>query len=154
MTMNAALSGRNVIYVETLVPESSFAFYAPPGTQMPLHCTAMGKLFLALSPDGPADLLSGTPMRRHTPNTVTDASAFPELLAEIKRRRYALDHEEYAMGVRCVAAPICSRAGHPVAAVSVTALASRLSREREATVIAKLCAACADISEALGYVPT
>src|SRR6185312_12540442 len=70
------LSGQHVIYVETLAPESSFAFYAPPGTQMPLYCTAMGKLFLAHLP--PAELeraLDGLALTARTPHTIASVDA-------------------------------------------------------------------------------
>jgi DNA-binding IclR family transcriptional regulator len=34
------LSDTSVVYVESLAPVSSFPFHAPPGTQMPVRCTA------------------------------------------------------------------------------------------------------------------
>ena len=135
------LSERSVVYVETLVPESALLFYVPPGPQMPLHCTAMGKLSLAyLSPESAADLVAGSPLRRYTEKTVTDPVAFPAVLAEIRRCRYAIDDEEYAMGVRCGRLRSMLPAGHVVVAVSVTALATSLIPDREAMVRSKLSA--------------
>lgn len=146
------LSDRNVIYVETLASESTFAFYAPPGTRMPLHGTAMGKLFLAyLEDDALASVLNGLDWKQYTPNTIASPEELAASLPEIKRRGFAIDSEEYALGVRCVAAPILSHAGHPVAAVSVTALASRQVGEREAFVARELTQVCARISESIGY---
>jgi DNA-binding IclR family transcriptional regulator len=146
------LSDRHVIYIETLAPESSFSFYAPPGTKMPLHCTAMGKLFLSYLSDGAlAGILSGLDWKAHTPHTLTSPEALAAALPEIRRRGYAIDNEEYARGVRCVAAPILAHTGQPAAAVSVTALASRQVGEREEFVARELKAACARISEAIGY---
>jgi DNA-binding IclR family transcriptional regulator len=147
------LSDRNVIYVETLAPESSFAFYAPPGTRMPLHCTAMGKLFLAnLGDHARANVLSGLDWKLYTPHTIASPEALAESLPEIRRRGYSIDGEEYALGVRCVAAPVYSHAGLPVAAVSVTALASRQIGEREEFVARELTQVCVRISESIGYV--
>jgi DNA-binding IclR family transcriptional regulator len=146
------LSDRNVIYVETLASESSFAFYAPPGTRMPLHSTAMGKLFLAhLGDDARAKVLNGLDWKQHTPHTLASPEALVGSLTEIKLRGFAIDNEEYALGVRCVAAPIYSHAGQPVAAISVTALASRQVGEREAFVARELTEVCARISESIGY---
>ena len=41
-----------------------------------------------------------------TPHTITDRRAFLAHLAEVRRRGYALDDEEFMEGVRCVAVPI------------------------------------------------
>ncbi len=152
-TVNLGILGdKSVIYVETLAPESSFSFYAPPGTKMPLHCTAMGKVFLShLSESVLTGVLSGLDWKQFTPNTITAPEHLAASLPEIKRQGYAIDHEEYAQGVRCIAAPIFSHTGLPAAAVSVTALASRQVGERESFVINELTGACARISEAIGY---
>jgi DNA-binding IclR family transcriptional regulator len=152
-TVNLGILGdRSVMYVETLAPESSFAFYAPPGTRMPLYCTAMGKLFLAhLNEPALAAALKEIDWKRRTPRTLVTPEELTAQLPEIREQGFAIDNEEYAAGVRCVAAPVMSHAGQPVAAISVTALASRQIGEREATVTRAVTQACARISESLGY---
>jgi DNA-binding IclR family transcriptional regulator len=146
------LADRGVTYVETLAPESSFAFYAPPGTRMPLFCPALGKLFLAhLSETALTAALQEIDWKRRTPQTMTTPEELAARLPEIRTRGYAIDHVEYAAGVRCVAAPVLSHTGEPVAAISVTALASRQTGERETAVARAVTASCARISESLGY---
>ena len=59
--LNAAVNlgvlvGQEAVYIETVSPDSIFSLRAPPGTRIPLHCTAGGKmLFGASSPGGSRD---------------------------------------------------------------------------------------------------
>ena len=143
---------KSVVYLETFVPNSSFSFYMPPGTRMPLHCTAMGKVLLAHLPSETQDaLLASLELKPFTPHTITLLSALRAELREIAQRGYAVDYEEYALGVCCLAAPVRDHTNQVVAAVSVTALADRMPRERDAKVAALLTQVCLDISQALGY---
>ena len=147
------LSEKNVVYLETFAPDTSFSFYAPPGTRMPIHCTAMGKVLLAHLPDElRQNLLHSLEMKPYTVKTTTSATALEAELKEIVKRGFAVDDQEYALGVRCVAAPIRDHSGQVVAAVSVTALADQLARgKRESEVADILKRTCLDISISLGY---
>ncbi len=152
-TINLGIvSEKSVIYLETFASDSSLSFYLPPGTQMPLHCTAMGKVLLAhLAFNKQESLLSSLELKPLTPHTIASLSTLRTELARIVQQGYAVDNEEYALGVRCLAAPIRDHNSQVVAAVSVTALAKRMPRERDAEVAALLTRVCLDISQALGY---
>lgn len=146
------LSGKDVVYIETYSPDSSMSFYAPPGTRMPSYCTAMGKLLLSHLPSEMFEsLLSSITLSPCTPNTITSYSDLKREREQIRNRGYALDNEEYAVGVRCMAAPIHDHGGTVIAGVSVTALAERLNAESVERVATRLVQACQRISEALGY---
>lgn len=146
------LSGKDVVYLETFVPDASLGFYSPPGTRMPSCCTAMGKLLLAhLYPQAVEELLSSLRLEPRTPNTIT---SLPDLRAELTRiaaRGYAVDDQEYALGVRCVAAPIRDYSGNVIAAVSVTMPAEQLPIGCTDATAALVVAACRRISRALGH---
>lgn len=74
------------------------------------HATAVGKSILALLDDeAREDYLSRHPLHSLTPNTLVD-------LGELRRRlsgsqQLATDHEEYALGVHCAAAPVVTGSG-------------------------------------------
>ena len=51
---------------------------------------------------------------------------FEELTA-IRRRGYAIDDEEHAVGVRCVAAPVFAASGEVVAAIGVSGTVSQVN---------------------------
>lgn len=72
-----------------------------------LHCTALGKAMLAFMPEERVgDIVDRRGLERMTENTITE---YDELIAEleaIRERGYAVDDEEFATGLRCVAAPV------------------------------------------------
>jgi IclR family transcriptional regulator, KDG regulon repressor len=152
-TVNLGMLNDNcVVYLESLIPDSSFAYYLRPGTRMPLHCTAMGKVFLAYMPLALRnDLLTSLDFQKHTPHTITSADDMKTELRSISQQGYAVDNEEFTLGVRCTAAPIYDHNGCVVAAASVTSLAARLPPERIVNQAELVTQVCQTISAALGY---
>jgi DNA-binding IclR family transcriptional regulator len=146
------LSGKDAVYLETFVPDGSLGFYSPPGTRMPTSCTAMGKLLLAYLPlKAREESLSTLELELYTPHTISSFSELRTQLAQITTTGYAVDDEEYAVGVRCVAAPIRDHSGKVVAGVSITLPAAQLPLDRMDCTAASVVDACRDISLALGY---
>lgn len=122
------------------------------GSRRPLHCTALGKSFLATMPQAEAEALlqrSGLPAL--TPQTITDVGAMWEELAHVRVRGYAVDREEVEEGLACVAAPIRDYRGQTVAAVSMAGPAGRIL-PHEARFGRRVAATALEISTALGYV--
>jgi len=97
------------------------------GKRVNLHCTALGKTILAMLPEGRVDEIidtHGLPAR--TENTITDRAELKAELVDIRERGHAYDREERLPGLRCVAAPVTSEDGDPVAALSVSGPTSRI----------------------------
>ena len=110
-----------VLYVEIIAGHRKVATPSRRGGRMPLHCTALGKALLAYSQDGGREwLASAGPLERLTPHTITDVDELREELHRIRSDQVALDRQEAAPGLRCVAAPIVDRNGIATAAVSVS----------------------------------
>jgi IclR family acetate operon transcriptional repressor len=96
------------------------------------HCRASGKAVLAYLP--PAELsefLRGHPLTRRAPNTITGVRRLRADLAETARRGWALDDEEFAVGVACLAAPYFGPDGRVQGAFTVSAPATRLPQAKE-----------------------
>jgi DNA-binding IclR family transcriptional regulator len=146
------VSGKDVVYLETFVPDGSLGFYSPPGTRMPVGCTAMGKLLLAYLPlEAQEELLATLELKPRTPQTITSLGALRNQLVQITTAGYAVDDQEYAVGVRCVAAPIRDHSGKVVAGASMTLPAAQLPLDQIDCTASLLIDACRDISLALGY---
>jgi len=67
---------------------------------------ATGKLLLALSGPDVYERYLRAPLLMLTPTTVTDPDKLRKEFASICERGYALDDEEYQLGVKCVSAPV------------------------------------------------
>jgi DNA-binding IclR family transcriptional regulator len=108
------------------------------------HARASGKLLLALLADGALDTYLAThALRPFTARTITDEAAFRAELARIRQDGYAIDSEEFADGVSCVAAPI-RKSGAPLAALALSAPTQRFEQQREEYVSAVLAVARSD----------
>lgn len=123
------------------------------GSRRPLHCTALGKSFLAtMSPAEAEEVLRRTGMAAFTANTITDLGALWEELAHVRVRGYAVDREEVEAGLTCLAAPIRDYRGVTVAAVSMAGPTARILPHEE-RFGRRVAATALEISTALGYVP-
>jgi len=72
-----------------------------------LHCTALGKATMAfMAEERVEEILDRHGLERKTENTITDRDAFRAELDRIREQRFAIDDEEFATGLRCVAAPV------------------------------------------------
>ncbi len=101
------------------------------GGRVPLHSSAAGKVLAAfMSDDARSSTVEMVRFERATERTLPDAPAFIRALGEVRELGYAIDDEEHAEGLRCVAAPIFDEHGHPVAAVSVSGPSARVQTQR------------------------
>ena len=99
------------------------------GTTGDAHARASGKLLLAHArEDARQEYLAQHPLVSVTPNTIVDPQAFDDELALIRERGYAVDLEEFAPDVSCLAAPI-TKAGRVVGVYTVSTPSPRFSRE-------------------------
>jgi len=125
------LDGNEVIYLDRVETASPLRVNLQPGSRVPSHCTASGKLFLAmLSRARRAKLLDNLPLQRYTENTITDRGKLELELERIRREKISADNEEYITGLVCVAVPVLSRDGKSCASVAVQAPVARMSMDK------------------------
>lgn len=128
-----AFAGGEVVYLDRVETAAPLRFYLQPGSRVPAHASASGKVFLAqMALSARERLLSAAPLERCTAATLTDAGALELELAEVRRVGYGLDREEFLPGLVCVAVPVPPAAGQARAAlcVALQAPAVRLPIDR------------------------
>ncbi|MBB4284416.1 IclR family transcriptional regulator [Roseospira goensis] len=105
--------------------------FAKPGARVPLHCSGVGKaLMAAMAPSAVERLLAERPPTRATPGTLDTPDRLLADLEVTRARGYALDDQEQAIGLRCVAAVIRDEHGGPMAAVSLSGPMARITDAR------------------------
>lgn len=105
------------------------------------HARASGKVFLAFS--DPRELeryVANHPLEALTPNTITTVPALKAELSRVVDRGYAIDLEEFTIGVRCVSAPVVA-VGTARYAYTVSVPSDRFDRNRSALIEAVVSAA-------------
>ena len=94
------------------------------------HARANGKVLLAYAwPETREHYLRSHPPVALTARTITDPRELDRELARIRKRGYAYDQEEYAVGVSCVAAPLLL-GGRIVAALGLSVPTDRFKKRR------------------------
>jgi DNA-binding IclR family transcriptional regulator len=142
------LDGNEVLYVDKVESPQSVRMVSTIGMRNPLYCTAMGKAMLAqMAPARRRLLLDGHPLAARTPHTISDPAALEAHLEQVRAEGTAIDDEENEVGIRCIAAPIVTRRGVIVGAVSISGPAYRLPVERLQGFAATLADAVRRISE-------
>lgn len=121
----AVLVGPRVWYIDKVDSVLPLKVDHPIGALSPLHCTALGKAFLAF---GRAQMPEDQPA--FTPRTLTTRRALLDEIERTRARGYSIDDEEFAPGIRCVARPIYDDAGAMIAAIGVSGPSVRVTDAR------------------------
>lgn len=123
----AILDRYDVLYVERVEAPGMIKMDIWPGKRISPGITAVGKAIMCQ-------------LKRHEVQKIAaqhDASSVSmtlprllEMLGETRRRGYAIDYEEHAVGVRCVAAPVFDESNNIAAAIGVSGTVNQLDGER------------------------
>jgi DNA-binding IclR family transcriptional regulator len=93
----------------------SFKISAPVGLTISLFAGAVGKVLLAQETTARISQLVGEKgLPHYTPNSVTKMEEYLAELNRVRSRGYAVDDEEYMVGVRAVAVALNNRRGLPI----------------------------------------
>lgn len=126
-----ALDGASVLYLDRVEAPWPWRLKLEAGEHVPLHCTASGKLFLALMPAKQRDLLvSEINLVAMTEATITSKTHLLQECESIAGAGYSLDRQEFIDGLLALAVPVCDENGSMRAALAVHGPVSRLSVEQ------------------------
>lgn len=117
-------------YLDRIETDWAFRIQLPIGSNVPFHCTASGKCFMAsLAPKARARFVAALPLEPMTPATHRDRDALLEELAVIAKQGYSLDREEFVEGMVAIAVPIRDAKNRFVAALAFHGPTQRVSVE-------------------------
>ena len=126
------LEGAQVVYLDRVETPAPLRMNLQAGSRVPIHCTASGKLLLAMLPKAKRErLVASLSLMRHTDRTITDRRRLGRELEKIRAQHYSTDDEEFHPGLACVAVPIRDPSGRTCAALAMHAPVSRMSLERQ-----------------------
>ena len=142
----AMIDRRAVVYVDRVESAWPLRLTFRAGARVPLHCTASGKLLLALMPAPKRGrMLDHMDFERHTATTITAPGVLDAELKRIRARRVGTDNEEFVAGLLCLAVPVSLDGGRSFAAVSLQAPLARMTMERAMAFVPALERAATDL---------
>ena len=131
-TVNLAVEDEaEAIYLAQVECRQMMRAFARPGGRVPLHCSSVGKALLSAMPEAKlAKVLHRHGLPRITAKTLNTGAALRAALAASRERGYAIDDEEHAVGLRCIAAVVFVENAEPAGAISLSGPMARIPDER------------------------
>jgi IclR family acetate operon transcriptional repressor len=143
----ATLDGSEMVIIGTVEGQHSLRLISKIGNRRYIHSTALGKAFASRMQESEVrELVQSGGMPRLTPATITNYTLFLAELKRIRRSGFAIDHEENEPGVCCIARAIEGPSGNPIASLSISGPAIRLSAQRLRSFRTSLRESCDSIS--------
>jgi IclR family pca regulon transcriptional regulator len=126
----SVLDGEDIVYVARVPTSRIMSVSINVGTRFPAYATSMGRVLLSCLDDEALEVyLEQVELRALSPRTVTSQEALRRELAKARSQGWAMVDQELEEGLRSIAAPIRDRGGRTIAAVNLSAHASRMSIE-------------------------
>ncbi len=150
----AVFSNDAMLYVDNIESRERVRMKCSLGVSVPLHTTAVGKAYLAFSPEDQREsALERLKLDDVTGHSITSRDALRAQIADAARRGWTTDEEENERDIFCFGAPILDRRGNAVAAASISIPRFRLRPMAETVYVAPLLEATSNVSRILGYRP-
>ncbi|CAN5256831.1 IclR family transcriptional regulator [soil metagenome] len=139
-----------LMYLDTARALRSTGLHFEQSRRTPLHCTSIGKLYLAEMPDDEFDdWLAANPLESLAPRTITRASDMRAAVRKVRKEGWATNHEELAIGVIGCAVPIRDFDGRLMAGLGISVPSVRMTMNQLHEFRASMEAAAADIAAAV-----
>ena len=124
----SVLDGRDIVYVARVATTRIMTVSISIGTRLPAYATSMGRVLLSGMAEGDLEkYFEGLAPVAFTDRTVTDVDTLRERISKVGAQGFALVDQELEEGLRSIAVPIHDGTSRVVAAVNVSAHASRAS---------------------------
>lgn len=147
--MLGAFEGESVVCVDTVESPDAVRFTVQLGERRPLHCTSLGKLYLASLTDEEVRRIVGDELPRETSTTITEIDELLRELNAVRRDGYAANRGESIEGLVSFGVAIPNGTAVPLAGISVLGVDARIAA-KESQIVHELRQAATRLSEELG----
>jgi len=139
----AVLKNHQVFYIDKVESPQGLKISSHIGSSLPAYVTALGKVLLAFLPEEEQNksldyIFDKNETTAFTKNTINNKANMKVELLKIKKRQYAIDREEYEIGLICVAIPIFNQKQEVVASLSASGPANRFKEAEVKNYVATL----------------
>jgi len=148
-TVNFAMpDGTEVVYMARLLNDDILALRLVVGSRLPMVTSSLGRSMLAFMDEAAVmSIVEKSSFEKLTEFTITDSEALLAELAKIRKLGYAFNDQEFAVGVRGIAAPVLGVDQRPIAALNLSIARPVKPSELKSRLAPQLLEAAADISE-------
>jgi DNA-binding IclR family transcriptional regulator len=151
-TYVSVLRKGQVVPLEIVESDQPVRIVSQVGENLPLHCTAAGKIHLAFEPAEELQQCVNAGLAAYTDCTITDGNILAEQLKTVSAAGYAVENGEHLRDVHSVAVPIKDYTKAVVGSLTVSGPSYRIHHERlQNELIPLVVKAGRDLSSRLGY---
>ncbi len=125
----AIRQGDQCSYIELVESKHLLRPHFTLGDYYPMYCTTLGRSLLSGLPDDQIEAELPKKLEARTPLTLTDRKDVIEKIKEIRVNKYAIDDEEFYLGLYCIGGPIYGVGRQVIAALSIIAPKVRLDEK-------------------------
>lgn len=134
-------------YIELVESKHLLRPHFTLGDLYPIYCTSLGRSLLSGLSDREIDSSLPEVLEARTSYTITDRSQVIETIKEIQNNKYAIDDEEFYLGLFCIGSPICGFGTKVIAALSIIAPKVRMDEQTIKKLIPKVIETAQNISD-------
>jgi len=151
----AILKNHQVFYVDKVESPQGLKISSDIGSYCPAHATALGKTLLAfLSQESQqrtlGHILDRGMVSSFTDRTMTSMKELIPALGQIRKQHFAIDKQEYEVGLICVAIPVFNQQGEVVASLSASGPANRFQESEVKNYVSTLKEGADAIQDSIG----
>lgn len=140
-----------VVFISQVESQEVMRMIVKLGSRSPIHASGVGKAMLANMPQQRVSkILERRGLACYTDHSIDNPALLRDELEQIRQQGYALDDEEHAVGLRCVAAAIFDENGQALAAISLSGPKARMVDDRLGELGQAIKQTADEISQALG----
>jgi IclR family acetate operon transcriptional repressor len=143
-----------IVCISQIECRQTMRVIARPGGRAKMHASGSGKALLAfVSDEHLNEVVERHGLQAATEKTIKSPQALRLNLEAVRRQGFAIDDEENALGIRCVAAPVFDHTGEVIAAISISGPSARIVDNRIPPLGERVRAAGQSLTKAMGGVP-
>lgn len=148
----SVLDNGRAVYIEKVEAESFVKMDIWVGHRLPIHTTAIGKVLVSqMTENEVTSILDMRGMERKTPKSITTQKKYLAELNKVREYGFAIDNEENALGVRCVAAPVFDANGKIIAALGTSSTIMQIDETHLPKIVDLVKESALKISKQLGF---
>lgn len=123
------IKGESVLMVDKVESTMGLRLDSSVGQTSPLHCTGIGKTLLSFSNNFNKSFLTNYIFDCYTDKTISDWPSLRREMAKVRKQGFAIDNQEFELGLICVAVPVFNQKQELVAALSAAGPSDRFKKE-------------------------
>jgi len=145
------MTPRGALVLTTIASTSSIEIGVRPGSELPFHGSAQGRVLLAYALRPVQERVLARPVQPLTAKSLADRESIENELSRILKQGYAAAPEQAMLGINAIAAPVFDQTDACIASVALVGSIQFLKDPPEAATIAALKTCGQQISRKLGY---